>query len=40
MKMYIAGQWVDRDNTMLVLNPFDQSIVDTCLLYTSDAADE
>ena len=29
MKMYIAGQWVDRDNTMLVLNPFDQSIVDT-----------
>ena len=29
MKMYIAGQWVDRDNTMFVLNPFDQSIIDT-----------
>ena len=27
MKMYIAGQWVDRDNTMLVLNPFDQSLI-------------
>ena len=29
MKMYISGQWVDRDKTMLVLNPFDQSIIDT-----------
>ena len=29
MKMYINGEWVDRANTMPVLNPFDQSIIDT-----------
>ncbi len=29
MKMYINGEWVDRVNTMPVLNPFDQSIIDT-----------
>jgi glyceraldehyde-3-phosphate dehydrogenase (NADP+) len=29
MKMYIGSQWVDRENCMLVLNPFDQSVIDT-----------
>ena len=29
MKMYINGQWVDRAETIPVLNPFDQSIIDT-----------
>ncbi len=29
MKMYLNGQWVDRPRTMTVLNPFDQSVVDT-----------
>ena len=29
MKMYIAGEWVDRDDRSHVLNPFDGSIIDT-----------
>ena len=29
MKMYICGQWVDRDAKMPVINPFDQSAFDT-----------
>ena len=29
MKMYINGEWVDRDEKMAVLNPFDQSVIDT-----------
>ena len=29
MKMYLNGEWVDRAETMPVLNPFDQSILDT-----------
>ena len=29
MKMYIGGEWVDRDTKIEVLNPFDQSVVDT-----------
>ena len=29
MKMYINGKWVDRAESMPVLNPFDQSIIDT-----------
>jgi acyl-CoA reductase-like NAD-dependent aldehyde dehydrogenase len=29
MKMYLNGQWVDRPRTMSVVNPFDQSVVDT-----------
>ena len=28
MKMYINGSWVDKSETMPVLNPFDQSIID------------
>lgn len=29
MKMYIGGQWVDRDNRIEVINPFDGSTIDT-----------
>ena len=29
MKMYICGEWVDRDDKMSVVNPFDQSVIDT-----------
>ena len=29
MKMYINGDWVDRPETIAVLNPFDQSVIDT-----------
>jgi len=29
MKMYINGNWVDKAETILVLNPFDQSVLDT-----------
>ncbi len=29
MKMYIGGQWVDRDDRIDVINPFDGSTIDT-----------
>jgi acyl-CoA reductase-like NAD-dependent aldehyde dehydrogenase len=29
MKMYICGEWVDRDDKMPVINPFDQTAFDT-----------
>ena len=29
MKMYIGGEWIDRDDKIPVLNPFDQSVIDT-----------
>jgi len=29
MKMYISGKWVEKAETMPVLNPFDQSVIDT-----------
>ena len=29
MRMYICGEWVDRDEKMPVINPFDQSAFDT-----------
>ena len=29
MKMYIAGEWVDRDARASVLNPYDNSVIDT-----------
>ena len=29
MKMYLHGRWVDKPETMPVLNPFDQSVIDT-----------
>ena len=29
MKMYIAGEWIDKAETMDVINPYDGSVVDT-----------
>ncbi|MFT5377592.1 MAG: acyl-CoA reductase-like NAD-dependent aldehyde dehydrogenase [Candidatus Latescibacterota bacterium] len=29
MKMYLGGQWVDKDERINVVNPFDGSIIDT-----------
>ncbi|MDH3774605.1 MAG: aldehyde dehydrogenase family protein, partial [Deltaproteobacteria bacterium] len=29
MRMYIAGQWTEAQDTIEVLNPFDGSLVDT-----------
>ena len=29
MRMYINGQWMDKAETIPVLNPFDQSVLDT-----------
>ncbi|MBT4609089.1 MAG: aldehyde dehydrogenase family protein, partial [Gemmatimonadetes bacterium] len=29
MKMFIGGEWTDRDDKLDVLNPFDGSVVDT-----------
>ena len=29
MKMYIGGEWVDRDDKILVFNPYDNSVIDT-----------
>ena len=29
MKFYLAGEWVDRDEQIPVLNPFNQEVVDT-----------
>ena len=29
MKMFINGEWVDRDSKIDVLNPFDGSVIDT-----------
>jgi acyl-CoA reductase-like NAD-dependent aldehyde dehydrogenase len=29
MKMYIGGEWVDRDDKLPVTNPFDESVIDT-----------
>ena len=29
MKMYINGKWMDKARTIAVLNPFDQSVIDT-----------
>ena len=37
MKMYINGKWVDKSQTAPVLNPFDQSVIDTVPL--ADAVD-
>ncbi len=39
MKMFIGGEWVDRDKKINVLNPFDQSIVDTIPSATSSDVD-
>jgi len=29
MKMYVAGQWIDKPQTINVLNPYDNSVIDT-----------
>jgi acyl-CoA reductase-like NAD-dependent aldehyde dehydrogenase len=29
MKMYLAGQWIDKAQTINVLNPYDNSVIDT-----------
>ena len=29
MKMLLAGQWVDREKTIDVRDPFDDSLIDT-----------
>jgi glyceraldehyde-3-phosphate dehydrogenase (NADP+) len=29
MKMFIGGEWADKDDKLDVLNPFDGSVVDT-----------
>ncbi len=37
MKMYVAGQWIDKPRTVPVTNPFDGSVIDTVPL--ADAGD-
>ena len=39
MKMFIAGEWVDREQKIEVLNPYDKSVVDTIPQATSDDID-
>ena len=29
MKMYVAGQWIDKPQTINVMNPYDNSVIDT-----------
>ena len=29
MRMYIGGEWVDRDGKVNVFNPYDGSVIDT-----------
>ena len=29
MKMYVAGQWIDKSQKVAVLNPYDGSQIDT-----------
>ncbi len=29
MKMYVAGQWIDKPQTIDVINPYDNSVIDT-----------
>jgi glyceraldehyde-3-phosphate dehydrogenase (NADP+) len=28
MKMYVAGQWIDKPETIDVTNPYDNSVID------------
>jgi glyceraldehyde-3-phosphate dehydrogenase (NADP+) len=39
MKMLLAGQWVDRDKTIDVRDPFDDSLIDTVPAATADDVD-
>ena len=36
MKMFIHGEWIDRNEKIEVLNPFDKSVVDTVPQASSD----
>ena len=36
MHMYIGGEWTDRDDKISVINPFNNSIVDTVPSATTD----
>ena len=38
MKMHIGGQWVDKSETIDVINPFDNSVVDTIPKGTTEDA--
>ncbi|MGH7318083.1 MAG: aldehyde dehydrogenase family protein, partial [Candidatus Rokuibacteriota bacterium] len=29
MRMYVAGQWVDKTQTISVENPYDRTVIDT-----------
>ena len=29
MRMYVGGEWIDKDQTMSVVNPYDSSVIDT-----------
>ena len=29
MKMYVGGEWIDKQQTIPVTNPFDGSVIDT-----------
>ena len=29
MKMYVGGKWIDKDDKIDVLNPYDGSVIDT-----------
>ena len=36
MKMLLAGQWVDREKTIDVRDPFDDSLIDTVPAATAE----
>ena len=40
MKFYLAGQWVERSETIPVLNPFDQQVIDTVPRATASDIEE
>ena len=29
MKMYVAGQWIDKPTTIEVRNPYDNTVIET-----------
>lgn len=39
MRMFIAGEWIDRDEKIEVMNPFDGSVVDTVPKADADDVD-
>src|SRR5579872_7547959 len=36
MKMYVGGEWIDKRQTIPVINPYDVSVVDTILKANAD----